>query len=297
MKKIIKLCVMAALMMSVLSGCGQKNEEKAVSDYKQAGLGGLVMMYDDTVWTPNDEGTTETSLRFETSDNGVIGISCAKEGLYQHPLDMIAMSKQFYSTYDGYEELEAPTLVEVNGESWYEWSCQYKEDGKTVKSLQRFFGENYYAYTISYLSDEDGFDKNKEEALKAMNSVVMTVPGNEEAEEKAKEFLIGEWDMKDAGYLVIREDGTYTWYMDSDKNEDNMHTGVYGCDVENTTLGFTEGSGIYLVLFPEKLTMEGKEGTTANAKYDYGISLDQQSDGSYQMLNISTFNMYQLIKQ
>ena len=119
----------------------------------------------------------------------------------------------------------------------------------------------------------------------------------ETAEAKAKEFLVGEWDMGGAGYLVIEEGGTYTWYMDSSKDAANMHTGAYGCDTQSTTLGFGEGEGIYLVLFPEKLTVEGKEGTTGSSKYDYGISLEQQTDGSYQMINATTFTMYELNKQ
>ncbi len=298
MKRSFKAGIAAVLMMAaVLAGCGQSAGEKSEADYKQAGLGGLVMMYDDTVWTSNEEGATDASLLFESGDSAVLGVSCSREGLYQHPLDMIRMTEQVYSTYEGYGELNEPEKVEVNGQEWYEWSYCYKENGQVMKSLQRFFAENYYAYTINFVADEKRFDELKDEALKAMNSVVMTVPDNAEAEEKAKEFLVGEWNMPGAGYLVLNEDGTYTWYMDNSKDEANMHTGVYGCDVENSSLGFGEGEGIYLVLFPEKLMMQGKEGTTANAKYDYGISMEQQSDGSYQMLNISTFAMYQLEKQ
>lgn len=281
------------LTAAMLSGCAKE----ASSAYKQAGLGGLVMMYDSKVWTPNEENATDASLLFEAGDNAVLGVSCSKEGVYQHPLDMIQVSQQIYGTYEGYELLEEPEEVEVNGQTWYEWSFCYEENGQVMKYLQRTFGENYYAYTVNFIADEKGFDERKEEALKAMNSVVMTVPDNKEAEEKAKEFLIGEWDMGSAGYLVMKEDGTYTWYMDNTKDDANMHTGTYGCDVQNDSLGFGEGEGIYLVLFPERLTISGEESTTASAKYDYGISLDQETDGSYQMLNITNFNMYQLVKQ
>lgn len=292
--KRIKTGIMAALAALMLTGCGSQT---ASESYKQAGLGGLVMLYDDGVWTPNEEGTTETSLRFEAADNGVLGVSCSKEGMYQHPLDMIAVSRQIYSSYEGYEELEEPVKVEVNGDTWYEWSFRYQESGETVLNLQRFYGKNYYAYTVSYLSDEAGFEKNKEEAKKAMNSIVMEVPDNQEGEAKAKEFLTGEWDLGAAGYLVLGEDGTYSWFMESSKDENNMHTGTYGCDVQNEALGFSEGEGVYLVLFPERLVAGGEESVTGSAKYDYGISMEQAEDGSYPMLNASTFNMYQMKKQ
>ena len=137
----------------------------------------------------------------------------------------------------------------------------------------------------------------KTEALKVLNSIVMNVPDNAEAEAKAREFLVGEWDLGDSGYLVLNDDGTYEWYMMSDKDEKNMHRGVYGCDVENQSLGFSEGEGIYLVLFPEVLYVDGEQQTTSNAKYDYGISLQQQEDGSYQMMNVSTFVIYSMMKQ
>lgn len=292
MKKFIKMSLMAFMAMTLLAGCGNSS-----ANYKQAGLGGLVMMYDDTVWTPDEAGATDSSLRFEATENDVLGVSCAKEGMYQHPLDMIAMTKQIYSTYEGYQEITEPKKVEVNDESWYEWSFQYTEGDEVIKYLQRYYGKNYYAYTMSYVSDEAGFGKYKDEALKVMNSVVMSVPDNEEAEAKAKEFLIGEWDMGAAGYLVINQDGTYAWYMENTKDEANMHSGTYGCDVKNDALGFAEGQGVYLVLFPEKLVVEGKEGMTGSVKYDYGISMNINTDGSYPMINATTFNMYQLMKQ
>ena len=59
--------------------------------------------------------------------------------------------------------------------------------------------------------------------------------------------------------VVMNDDGTYMWYMESSKNEDNMHKGTYAGDVENSSVGFSEGEGIYFVLFPEVLYVEGEE--------------------------------------
>ncbi len=210
---------------------------------------------------------------------------------------MLNTAKQIYSTFPGYEEIEVPTEVQVQNDSWYEWVCRYEEDGVETIALQRFYGKNYYAYAVSYVAEKGEYDSGKNEALKVMNSAVMNVPDNHEAEEKAREFLTGEWDLGDSGYLVMEQDGTYIWYMDSSKDEQNMHRGTYGCDVENAAAGFAEGEGIYFVLFPEVLYMEGKEGKTGSPKYDYLISLEQQPDGSYQMLNGSTLALYNMKKQ
>lgn len=275
---------MAAVM---LTGCGESEKQgEAANDvqtrvntenYEQATLNELTMMYDPAVWSPTDVNGTENMLRFDASDNGVLGISRAVEGMYQHPLDMIAMAKQIYSGYEGFEALSEPVEVQVNDISWYEWSYQYMQEGEMVKTLQRVYGKNYYAYSLSYVSNEAGYDINLQSAKDAMSTVEVVVPDNTQAEEKAKEFLVGEWDMGSSGYLVLEKDGTYTWYMNSTKDEANMHTGTYGCDVQNTSLGFVEGEGVYLVLFPEKLMVEGQENKTGSVKYDYGIMLNQET--------------------
>lgn len=293
----IALAIAAGGCQGKSGGAGDAEAYSEKDSLKQAGLGGLAMLYDDAVWTRQEEKESETSIAFEDKNGSLLGVSCSKEALYQHPLDMISMSKQIYGTYEGYEEIEAPTEMEVQGESWYEWTYKYTENGVPTVAMQRFYAKNYYAYTMSYVAEEEAYEAGRIEALKVMNSAVMNVPGNEEAEEKAKAFLVGEWDLGDSGYLVLNADNTYAWYMQSDKDEKNMHKGSYGCDVENTTLGFSEGEGIYFVLYPEALYVEGKEQTTANAKYDYGVSLEQQADGSYQMLNVATFQMYVMVKQ
>ncbi|MCD7725030.1 MAG: hypothetical protein LUI12_05695 [Clostridiales bacterium] len=303
----------AALLL--LAGCGsstadtgntadgaestQTDTEK--ENLKQAGLGGLIMLYDDSVWTQQPDQETDSSLVFEDQNESILGISCSKEATYQHPLDMISLSEQIYATYEGYEEVEEPTEVEVQDASWYEWVIRYEENGVDTVSLQRFYAKNYYVYTMTYVAEEAAYEAGKSEAVKAMNSVVMSVPDNAEAEEKAKEFLVGTWSIGvdsegDKGYLVLEEDGTYEWYMDSSMDAANMHTGTYGCDVENTTLGFDEGEGVYLVLYPEALYVDGEKGMTGSPKYDYAFSLEQGSDGSYPMMNVTTFDIYTTYK-
>ena len=302
MKKIkLITCVIA---IALLSGCGTQSAQPENTEtytekdnLKQAGLGAMSLLYDDTVWTNDEEQGTDASIVFRDANDSVLGISCSKESYYQHPLDMLNTSKQIYSTFSGYEETEEPVEISVQDDTWYEWSYRYQEDGTAMVALQRFYAKNYYAYTISYVAEEKSYEAGEKEALKVMNSVVMNVPGNEEAEEKAKEFLVGEWDLHDAGYLVMNDDGTYMWYMESSKNEDNMHKGTYAGDVENSSVGFSEGEGVYFVLFPEVLYVEGEEGRTANAKYDYLVSLEQLEDGSYQMINGSTLALYNMTRQ
>ncbi|MCM1038469.1 MAG: hypothetical protein NC434_04030 [Ruminococcus sp.] len=307
-KKQVKfiVCALAVFLVSLLSGCGSGNGqsddadtyETQKEDLKQAGLGAMALLYDDSVWTYDEEQATDASIVFRDRNDSLLGMSCSRESYYQHPLDMLATSRQIYSTFAGYEETGEPAEVTVQGESWYEWTYCYEEDGVKMISLQRFYAKNYYAYTISYVAEEKNFESGKNEALKVMNSATMSVPDNDEAEAKAREFLVGEWDLADAGYLVLEEDGTYMWYMENTKDESNMHRGTYGCDVENAAIGLEEGTGIYFVLFPEVLYTEGKEGKTANAKYDYLVYLNEQlPDGAYQMINGSTFTLYYMTRQ
>lgn len=304
MKKLKVNLIACIIASALLAGCAaQGTQPESTETYtekdnlKQAGLGAMSLLYDDTVWTNDEEQGTDASIVFRDANDSVLGISCSKESYYQHPLDMLNTSKQIYSTFTGYEETEEPIEISVQDDAWYEWSYRYQEDGTTMAALQRFYAKNYYAYSISYVAEEASFEAGKKEALKVMNSIVMSVPENEEAEAKAREFLVGEWDLQGAGYLVMNEDGTYRWYMDSGKNEDNMHKGTYAGDVENSSIGFSEGEGIYFVLFPEVLYVEGEESRTANAKYDYLVSLEQLEDGSYEMMNGSTFALYSMIRQ
>ncbi len=304
MKKNRTKLITCVITIMLLSGCGAQNSQPENTEtytekdnLKQAGLGAMSMLYDDTVWTNDEEQGTDASIVFRDANDSVLGVSCSKESYYQHPLDMLNTSKQIYSTFTGYAEIEEPAEISVQDDTWYEWSYRYQEDGTAMVALQRFYAKNYYAYTISYVAEEKSYEAGEREALKVMNSVVMNVPGNEEAEEKAKEFLVGEWDLQNAGYLVMNDDGTYTWYMESSKNEENLHKGTYAGDVECSSVGFSEGEGVYFVLFPEVLYVEGEESRTANAKYDYLVSLEQLEDGSYQMMNGSTFAFYNMTRQ
>lgn len=309
MKKIRLRWILCGLMIMLLSGCGAANENKAnnvpddesryinVNNLKQAGLGGLVILYDDQFWTYDDTLGNDSSLAFTASDDSLLGITCSRESYYQHPLDMISISRQLNAVYENFEEIEEPTAISVQDDEWYEWIYKYEENGVETIALQRFYGKNYYAYTMSYVAEAATYESNKNEALKVMNSAVLNVPDNTEAEEKAKEFLAGEWDLGASGYLVMNDDYTYAWYMDGSKDEKNVHKGTYSGDVENSTLGFVEGEGVYFVLFPEVLYVDGEEGMTSNAKYDYAVSLEQQSDGTYPLINVSTFAMYSMLKQ
>lgn len=306
MKKTLRwTACMAVLIM--LAGCGKGDGIKTenASEYtdvsaenlKQAGLGALTLLYDNSVWTYDDSQGGDSGLAFTAKDGSLLGISCSKESFYQHPLEMIRISGQICASYTNYEQIEEPTAVSVQGEDWYEWVYKYEENGVKTVALQRFYGKNYYAYTMSYIAEEKSYEANKSEALKVMNSVVMSVPDNDEAEAKAKEFLAGEWDLGEQGYLVMSDDGTYNWYMDSSKDEKNMHEGTYCGDVTNEVVGFKEGEGVYFVLFPDVLYVNGEEQETSAVKYDYVVSTTVQPDGTYQMLNPTTFALYSMQRQ
>lgn len=309
MKKFRIGWIICGLTVLLLAGCGssddnqesstpESGEEYIDADHlKQAGLGGMTILYDDSAWTYDEEQSSDSSIVFTSDDDTLLGISCSKESYYQYGLDMAYISREMNSPYEGFEEIEEPTMVTVQGEEWYEWTYRYEENGVATMALQRFYGKNYYAYSMTYIAEEDNFETTKNEALKVMNSAVLNVPDNTEAEEKVKEFLVGEWDLNEFGYLIMNEDGTYAWYKDSSKDENNVHKGTYKGDVSNAALGFDEGEGIYFVLFPEVLYIDGEEGRTTNAKYDYAVSLVQQSDGTYPMVNASTFTMYAMLRQ
>jgi hypothetical protein len=130
-----------------------------------------------------------------------------------------------------------------------------------------------------------------------MSGIETTDVNNDANEAKAHSFLVGEWDVADSGYLVLKEDGTYEWYKDSSKDKGNMHYGTYGCDIENAVMSLKVGDGIYLALFPDGLTVNGSPEEMTTYKMDYIISFDQKEEEGYQMVNMSSYTLYTLTKQ
>jgi hypothetical protein len=99
------------------------------------------------------------------------------------------------------------------------------------------------------------------------------------------------------GYLVLKQDGTYEWFSDAYKDDNNKHYGSYGCDVENSNMNMKEGQGLYLVLFPEALVVNGVTDTALQYKTDYLISLEGAEGEVYKMVNLSTYALYNITRQ
>ena len=64
-----------------------------------------------------------------------------------------------------------------------------------------------------------------------------------------------------------------------------------------TILELKEGDGIYLVLFPESLTINDVAEEPTSYKSDYIISFDKKGSEGYQMVNMSSYKLYTMIKQ
>ena len=83
-KGIIKGLCCAALLL-LLTGCGAAKEDAGGTEtydsqkdsLKQAGLGAMALLYDDTVWTYAEEESTDASLVFRDREDSVLGVSCS----------------------------------------------------------------------------------------------------------------------------------------------------------------------------------------------------------------------------
>lgn len=290
MNKILKACLILSAII-LLSGCSKKNDLEPVS------IGNIEFEYDTKVWKFINSTKTNDPLRFEDDKGNVLSLYVSQESTYQHPLEMIDFMESLVSSSEEYTVFLEPTKIEVNGTPWYEFGYSYK-DGETLRKIyQRYYGKYYNAASVTYTSTIENYDTGYEEAIKVMSAFKTEDVTNEKNEAKAHEFLVGEWDVADRGYLVLKEDGTYEWYKDAEKDKNNMHYGTYGCDVENETMSLMEGDGVYLVLFPEGLIVSGTAETMGSHKIDYLISFDQKEDNSYQMVNMSTYALYTLTKQ
>lgn len=292
MKKIIQvLFILSAFIL--LTGC-KKSGMRPVS------FGNLKFSYHSDVWELKKRTDENAPLEFTDQSGNVITINVSQESTYQHPMVMIEFLETMLSSYE-YDVFLEPSEIKVNETDWYEFGYSYKDQTTVRKVYQRFYGKYYNAASISYTSTEENYDKGFEEALKLMSDIKVTDVPNEEKEAKARQFLVGEWELASdglySGYLVLHEDGTYEWYKDGTKDQNNMHHGTYGCDVENESLSLKQGDGVYLVLFPEELIIDGTTEKAASYKVDYIISFDQQDSDGYPMVNMSSYTLYTIIKQ
>lgn len=289
MKNLIKVFIMISALL-LLTGCSKKNELTAIN------IGNLSCHYDSKVWglSKTDEGAP---LKLHDAAGNLLTFSVSQESTYQHPLDMIKFLEEMNSTTEGFQVLLEPTKIEVNGTTWYEYGFSFIEGSGIKKVYQRFYGKNYNAASISFTSTDKNYEAGLEEAMKIISDVKMTDVSNEANEAEARLFLVGEWEVKNSGYLVLKDDGTYEWYKDVTKDKANMHHGTYGCDVENATMQLNKGDGVYLVLFPEELIRDGSSEAPPVSKMDYIISFDMQGAEGYQMVNMASYKLYTLIKQ
>lgn len=253
-------------------------------------VGNISFSFDERVWRLVKNNTNEP-LEFADKNDNKITINVTQESTYQHPMVMISFLESLISDYTDFQVFIEPNEITVNDTKWYEYGYTYKNGATYYKVYQRYYGKYYNAASVSYTSTLDQYDAGYEEALKLMSAIKVEEVDNKKNEEKAKKFLVGEWDLAERGYLVLKQDGTYEWFSDAFKDKNNRHYGSYGCDVENSNMNMAEGQGIYLVLFPEALVVNGETDTALQYKTDYLISLEALEGDVYKMVNLSTYTL------
>ena len=66
------------MCLATIAGCGAKETSATKQeDLKQGGIGGLSLLYDDTVWQSNSELETDNSLAFQNSEDSLLVVSCS----------------------------------------------------------------------------------------------------------------------------------------------------------------------------------------------------------------------------
>lgn len=291
MKKILSMIFILSTILLLIGCAGKSNDLQPVT------IGNLAFQYNAGFWDYQKSNDDTAPLAFKDKKGNTLSIYVSQESTYQHPMEMIRFLETMVSENEGFEIFLKPTRLEVNGVEWYEYGYLFQEGNTVRKVYQRYYGRYYNAASISYTSTDKNYDSGFPEAMKIMSDIKVTETSNEANETKAHEFLVGEWDMADSGYLVLREDGTYEWYKDTAKDKNNMHYGTYGCDIENEIMSLKEGDGIYLALFPEGLTVNGSKENMSTYKMDYIISFEKNEKEGYPMVNMSSYALYTLTKQ
>lgn len=284
------------------AGCGRSNQQTEPLEANDTFLiAGLEADYNNTTWVYSESESSDDSMVFYNgnTEEALVGIIASRESTYQDPQRMIMHVAEMVCSYDDFEILQYPQAVEVDGDTWYEWMYSYVSGGITTKVLQRCYGENYYGYNMTYMANADSvYDAHLEEALAVMDSARVSAKSNQTNEEAGAEFISGEWDAGDGGYVVFREDGTYSWYMTADMDESNVHYGKYYCDPSNEEL-FDSGDGYYVVIFPEKMTVGGED-AEIDPSFHFMFSASMASDADendYVMMDVNTLRTYYLERQ
>jgi hypothetical protein len=267
------------------------------SGFRPASIGNLTFNYDATVWKHIKNNNENAPLELKDSNDNKISFNVSQESTYQHPLAMISFIESIISADESFQVYLEPNEITVNGTKWYEYGYIYNEGSTTYKVYQRYYGKYYNAASVSYTSTPDKFEGGYDLAIKLMADIKVEDVSNVENETKAKEFLVGEWDLNGKGYLVLSENGAYEWFIDSSKDKNNMHFGTYGCDVENMNMNLLEGDGLYLVLFPESLVIAGETDTSLQYKSDFLISFEDEASIDYSMVNLSNYTLYTITRQ
>jgi hypothetical protein len=259
-------------------------------------IGNISFSFDEKVWTIVTNKANEP-LEFADKNDNKLSLNVSQESTYQHPMAMITFIENLISDNSGFQVFIEPNEITVNGTTWYEYGYIYDNGTSTSKVYQRYYGKYYNAASITYTSTPELYDSGYNEALKFMSDIKVEEVSNKENEEKAKDFLVGEWDLDGKGYLVLSEDGNYDWFSDSSKDNNNKHYGTYGCDIENSNMNMVEGDGFYLVLFPDALVIDGITDTWLQYKSDYLISLKDEEKDGYQMVNLSSYALFIMTRQ
>lgn len=262
-------------------------------------VGNISFLYNDEVWTQVGGFDENEPIEFKDEYENSLIIFVTEETTYQHPQEMIDIFETFRINNESFKVFLQPTKIDVKGNSWYEHGYELDDGTTNHKIYQRFYGEYYSAINIRYISNPENYDKNLQAAKELMSTVEIDLLSNKENEDKAKESLVGEWDLSNNGYLILNQDGTYEWYQDSSKDKNNYHFGTYGCDIESKELAFfsfEEGEGFYLVLFLEDLIVNGETGGQMGYKSDFLISFDDIESDDYQMINLSSYRMYPMTR-
>ncbi|SES70860.1 hypothetical protein [[Clostridium] polysaccharolyticum] len=261
----------------------------------EAGLGDLKLYY-NSKWTYDAEKSQDATLAF-TRGNTIIGVTCSQETTYQIPQDMMKRSLDAAKAQEkDIKIIKDMKEIKVNGDIWYECSYQTGSGDDTQYYIQRTYGKNYYAYSISYMGVGDDFEAFKSNALTILDSCILDVPDNK-GEQEAKKELIGELDAGSKGYLELRKDGTYYWYSDSSKSMDNVHYGTYACDNKIKAMNIAEGkNGYYLALFPSKYFVNGEESDMAAYKIEFAFSKAASKGADYQAINLLNYSVYDFVR-
>jgi len=209
------LIIVACALVCVINIKDKLAKEKKIDTIV---LKDMVFKYDTALWQKDIDSDMNTKAI--KSNNSTIKLSFYRDE--NNDLDSYKSSLIETLQNDNFVIAEDTEKYSING---IEWQVIKYQKGDQV-SVELLYDYEYNVYVLNYTTSRSMYDTEISMFKEIYDTLKYNVPDIYELEEDAKKELLGEWDLGNNGYYVIKPN-IIRYYKDNTKSLDNVQTGTY----------------------------------------------------------------------